>query len=59
MLLVEEESSNYGNPEEITQKIKEARKAMEKAAKALEFIEAAKLRDYISNLEKQLKNGKY
>lgn len=57
--LVEEESSNYGNPEEITQKIKEARKAMEKAAKALEFIEAAKLRDYISNLEKQLKNGKY
>jgi len=59
LLLVEEESSNYGNPEEITQKIKEARKAMEKAAKALEFIEAAKLRDYISNLEKQLKNGKY
>ncbi len=57
--LVAEESSNYGNPEEITQKIKEARKAMEKAAKALEFIEAAKLRDYISNLEKQLKNGKY
>ncbi|MBM3419319.1 MAG: excinuclease ABC subunit B, partial [Bacteroidetes bacterium] len=57
--LVEEESVTYGNTEELTQKIKDARKAMEKAAKALEFIEAAKLRDYINNLEKQLKNGKH
>jgi excinuclease UvrABC helicase subunit UvrB len=31
---------------------------MEKAAKELEFIEAAKLRDYITKLEKQLKDGK-
>ena len=59
LTLIAEESVTYGNPEELTKKIKDVRKAMENAAKALEFIEAAKLRDYISNLEKQLKNGKH
>jgi excinuclease ABC subunit B len=48
----------YKNPEELLSRIKDARKAMEKAAKELEFIEAAKLRDYITKLEKQLKDGK-
>ncbi|MEY3085368.1 MAG: hypothetical protein RL037_1548 [Bacteroidota bacterium] len=49
----------YKNPEELLSRIKDARKAMEKAAKELEFIEAAKLRDYITKLEKQLKDGKH
>jgi excinuclease UvrABC helicase subunit UvrB len=31
---------------------------MEKSAKELDFIEAARLRDILFELEKQLKNGK-
>ena len=54
-----EEEEFYINPNELMQRIKEAKKAMEKAAKALEFIEAAQLRDYIIKLEKQLKNGQH
>jgi len=49
---------SYTDPDILKAKIKDARKAMEKAAKELEFIEAAKLRDYINNLEKQLTHGK-
>ena len=56
---VMDEEIAYENPEELVSRIKDARKAMEKAAKELEFIEAAKLRDYITKLEKQLKDGKH
>ncbi|MGA0374410.1 MAG: UvrB/UvrC motif-containing protein, partial [Flavobacteriaceae bacterium] len=40
--------------EEIEKKIRESRKAMENAAKDLDFIEAARLRDDIKSLQNQL-----
>ena len=49
-----EAEHRYQTPEEIEQKIREIRKAMEKAAKELDFIQAAHLRDEIHNLQKQL-----
>lgn len=48
----------YGNPKELENQVKLTRKAMEKSAKELDFIEAARLRDILFELEKQLKNGK-
>jgi excinuclease ABC subunit B len=53
-----EPSFSYGNPKELENQIKLTRKAMEKSAKELDFIEAARLRDILFELEKQLKNGK-
>jgi excinuclease ABC subunit B len=53
-----ESSIAYGNPKELENQVKLTRKAMEKAAKDLDFIEAARLRDILFELEKQLKNGK-
>ena len=53
-----EEAILYGNPKELENQIKLTRKAMEKSAKELDFIEAARLRDILFELEKQLKNGK-
>ena len=53
-----EESISYGNPKELENQLKSIRKAMEKSAKELDFIEAARLRDILFELEKQLKNGK-
>ncbi len=53
-----EPSISYGNPKELENQIKLTRKAMEKSAKELDFIEAARLRDILFELEKQLKNGK-
>jgi excinuclease ABC subunit B len=53
-----EPSISYGNPKELETHVKLTRKAMEKAAKELDFIEAARLRDILFELEKQLKNGK-
>jgi excinuclease ABC subunit B len=53
-----EEIISYGNPNELEKLIKSTRKAMEKAAKELDFIEAARLRDLLFELEKKLKNGK-
>lgn len=50
-----EPQAAYGNPEELEKQIKTMRKAMEKAAKELDFIEAARLRDQVFALEKQLK----
>ncbi len=44
----------YLSKPEIEKKIREKRKAMEKAAKELDFIQAAKLRDEIKNLQEQL-----
>ena len=45
-----EAEHRYQTPEEIEQKIREIRKAMEKAAKELDFIVAAKFRDKIKKL---------
>jgi excinuclease ABC subunit B len=53
-----EEIISYGNPNELEKHMKSTRKAMEKAAKELDFIEAARLRDILFVLEKKLKNGK-
>jgi excinuclease ABC subunit B len=53
-----EEIISYGNPNELEKHIKSTRKAMEKAAKELDFIEAARLRDLLFELEKKIKNGK-
>ena len=49
-----EEVYRYLTKPEIEKKIREVRKYMEKAAKSLEFIEAAKFRDEIKSLQKQL-----
>ena len=49
-----EEVNRYLTKAEIEKKIREVRKYMEKAAKSLDFIEAAKYRDEIKNLQEQL-----
>ena len=43
---------NYRNPEEIRKAIERTRKAMEKAARELDFIAAAELRDQMFELQK-------
>ena len=48
----------YSNPLELEKKIKLIRKTMEKAAKDLDFIEAARLRDELLALEKLYTNSK-
>ncbi len=48
----------YSNPQELEKKIKLIRKTMEKAAKDLDFIEAARLRDELLALEKFKNNSK-
>jgi excinuclease ABC subunit B len=53
-----EELVVYGKPEDLEKNVKSTRKAMEKAAKELDFIEAARLRDLLFEMEKQFKNGK-
>jgi excinuclease ABC subunit B len=52
--LAAEEHLSYLSKADIEKRIKESRKKMEEAAKALDFIEAAKLRDEIAKLKKQL-----
>ncbi len=49
-----EETLEYLTKPEIEKRIRERRKAMEKAAKDLDFIEAAKLRDEIKSLQDKL-----
>ena len=49
-----EAKNRYLSKEEIEKKIRESRKAMENAAKDLDFIEAARLRDDIKSLQNQL-----
>ena len=49
-----EPNLEYLSKDQIQQRIRDARKEMEKAAKDLNFIEAAKLRDSIELLKKQL-----
>lgn len=50
-----EAKNRYLSKEEVENKIRESRKAMEAAAKDLDFIEAARLRDEIKSLQNQLK----
>ncbi|TRX28726.1 excinuclease ABC subunit UvrB [Flavobacterium franklandianum] len=49
-----EPSTEYLSKPEIEKRIREKRKAMEKAAKDLDFMQAAKLRDAIKALQEQL-----
>jgi excinuclease ABC subunit B len=49
-----ESQTEYLSKHEIEKRIREKRKAMEKAAKELDFIQAAKLRDDIKELQEQL-----
>jgi excinuclease ABC subunit B len=49
-----EESLNYLSKDEIEKRIREKRKQMEEAAKALDFLIAAKLRDEIKVLKEKL-----
>jgi excinuclease ABC subunit B len=51
---VAEEKNNYLTKPQIEKKIRELRKSMEQAAKALDFIEAANYRDEIKTLQEQL-----
>ena len=53
---VAEAENRYLTPDEIKKKIREAQKAMENAAKTLDFIEAARLRDEIKTLKVSLKD---
>ena len=53
--LAAEPVQTYLNPKELDARLKATRKAMEKAAKELDFIEAARFRDQLKELEKQLK----
>ena len=49
-----EPESLYLTKPQVEKKIKDARKAMEKAAKELDFMQAAKLRDEIKHLQTQM-----
>jgi len=51
---VAEEKNRYLTKPQIEKKIRELRKAMEQAAKSLDFIEAANFRDEIKSLQEQL-----
>jgi len=46
--------TEYLSKPEIEKRIREKRKAMEKAAKELDFMQAAKLRDEVKSLQAQL-----
>ena len=46
--------NEYLSKDEIEKRIREKRKSMEKAAKELDFMQAAKLRDEIKKLQEQL-----
>jgi excinuclease ABC subunit B len=54
VLKAAEPESLYLSKPEIEKKIREARKAMEKAAKDLDFMQAAKLRDEIKSLQERI-----
>jgi excinuclease ABC subunit B len=51
---VAEEKNRYLTKPQIEKKIRELRKAMEQAAKSLDFIEAANFRDEIKSLQEKL-----
>ncbi len=48
---LDEQATNYETKQDLEKAIADTRKIMEKAAKALDFIEAARLRDYMMDLE--------
>jgi len=49
-------SINYDNPEQLKKMITHTKREMERMAKALNFMEASRLRDELHRLEKSLKN---
>lgn len=57
-IAAESTPNNYMTRPEIEKKIKETRKAMETAAKDLDFIQAARYRDQMTELQKQLETLK-
>lgn len=57
MALAADPVVQYMKPDQLEKAIKYTRKQMEKAAKDLDFIEAARLRDELFVLEKQLKSN--
>jgi excinuclease ABC subunit B len=54
ILKAAEPESEYLSKPEIEKKIREAKKAMEKAAKELDFMQAAKYRDEIKSLQEKI-----
>lgn len=54
--IVAEPASTYDTPKTLEKQIEQTKKAMQKAAAKMDFMEAARLRDVMFNLEKQLKN---
>lgn len=54
MSIAAEANVNYGSNKDIEKAIREKRKSMEKAAKDLDFMQAAKLRDEIKKLQNSL-----
>ena len=46
-----EEAVNYTSKEDLEKRIRDTRKGMETAAKSMDFIEAARLRDLLIELE--------
>ncbi|QAA80253.1 excinuclease ABC subunit UvrB [Aequorivita sp. H23M31] len=57
--LAAESEVAYLTKPQIEKKIRDTRKAMEKAAKDLDFMMAAKLRDKIQTFQKQLENSEF
>ncbi len=56
--MVAESAEKYETTGSLETEIEKTRKAMMQAAKKLEFLEAAQLRDHLLMLEEMLKNGK-
>lgn len=56
--LTEESENEYLNQPQLDKKIRDTRRAMEQAAKELDFMAAAKLRDTIKYYQKELENLK-
>jgi excinuclease ABC subunit B len=56
--LAAEAKVDYNNKKELQKAVEKTRKSMEKAAREMDFIEAAKLRDQMFELEKLLKSKK-
>jgi len=56
--LVAEDAIAYNDPVALEKQIKQTKQQMEKAAKDLDFIEAARLRDIMFSLEKELEKIK-
>jgi excinuclease ABC subunit B len=52
MSMAAESNADYSNPKELEKAIKNTRKQMENAAQDLDFLEAVKLRDKLTELKK-------